>query len=107
MQSENHAEGQDGTLVQKEKLKAGLVFGWGIGTFIVVLIIIAALSGYFWDKRAEHFTAQVGEKNTFSAISNELQATVNGRLQGYKKLGDGRYQIPIDEAMKKVVAEGL
>lgn len=107
MQSETHSEGHDATLVQKEKLRAGLVFGWGLGLFIVVLVMIGGLTGYFWEKRDLFVTEQVGAINTFAPVATDLQKTVDGRLNGYKKLGDGRYQIPIDLAMKKVVAEGL
>ena len=104
MQSEQH---HDATLANEEKMRSGVVFAWGLGMFIAVLVTIGVLSGYFWDKRDAKVEEVVGGVPTFGKTRAELDAVVEGRLNGYKKLGDGRYQLPIEEAMKKVVEEGL
>jgi hypothetical protein len=111
MQSDSHAHddhgGHDQTAASDEKLRSGLVFGWGLGMFVAVLVCIGFLTGYFWQKRDAHFAEVVGGRSTFGDTAANLDKVVQGRLTGYKKLGDGRYQIPVDEAMKKVVEEGL
>jgi hypothetical protein len=111
MQSESHAHddhgGHDQTAASEEKLRSGLVFAWGLGMFIAVLICIGFLTGYFWQKRDAHVAEQVGGHSTFGDTAVKLNKVVEGRLTGYKKLGDDRYQIPVDVAMKKVVEEGL
>ena len=111
MQSDSHAHddhgGHDQTAASAEQLRSGLVFGWGLGLFVVVLVIIGFLTGYFWQKRDAHVAEQVGGRSTFGDTAANLDKVVQGRLTGYKKLGEGRYQIPVDEAMKKVVEEGL
>lgn len=99
--------GHDQTAASAENIRSGLIFGWGLGMFISVLICIGFLTGYFWTKRDEHFQTKVGERNTFGNVASELDKTVQGRLKGYKALGADRFQIPIDVAMKKVVEEGL
>jgi hypothetical protein len=111
MQSESHAHdengGHDQTAASDEKLRSGLVFAWGLGMFIAVLICIGFLTGYFWQKRDAKVAELVGGHSTFGETAANLDKVVQGRLTGYKKLGEGRVQIPIDEAMKKVVEEGL
>jgi hypothetical protein len=109
MQSETHntEHGHDVTAAAEENIRSGLVFGWGLGMFIAVLISIGFLTGYFWSKRDLHFGVQVGEVSTFGNAGAELDKAVKARLEGYKALGNGRYQIPIDEAKKKLVEEGL
>ncbi len=109
MQSDPHTSehGHDLTAASEENIRSGLVFGWGLGMFIAVLICIGFLTGYFWSKRDLHFGEKVGEVSTFGNTGAELDKAVQGRLQGYKALGGGRYQIPIEEAKKKLVEEGL
>ncbi len=101
--------GHDQTAAAAENIRSGLVFGWGLGMFIAVLDLHRfLLTGYFWSASAmSNFQTQVGERNTFGTVASDLDKTVQGRLQGYKALGESRYQIPIDVAMKKVVEEGL
>ena len=111
MQSESHAteahDGHDQTAASSENIRSGLVFGWGLGMFISVLICIGFLTGYFWTKRDARVEEQVGSRSAFGDTRANLDKVVQGRLTGYKKLGEGRYQIPVEEAMKKVVEEGL
>lgn len=104
MQSESQ---HDVTVANEERLRSGLVFGWGLGLFVAVLVTIGILSGYFWSKRDARMEERVGNVPTFGKARVELDTVVEGRLNGYKKLAEGRYQIPIDDAMKKVVEEGL
>lgn len=111
MQSESQGhdghEAHDATAASTENIRSGLVFGWGLGMFIAVLLCIGGLTGYFWSTRGDHFRAKVGERNSFGTTAAELSTVEQGRLKGYKKLSDTRVQIPIEDAMKKVVEEGL
>ncbi len=111
MQSDSHGhdanDGHDLTAASEENIRSGLVFGWGLSMFIAVLICIGFLTGYFWSKRDLHFGEKVGAISTFGNTAAELDKAVQGRLQGYKALGNGRYQIPIEDAKKKLVEEGL
>lgn len=104
MQSEQH---HDVTMANEEKLRSGVVFAWGLSMFISVLVTIGILSGYFWSKRDTKVGEVVGNVPAFGKTRQELDTVVEGRLNGYKKLSETRFQIPIDVAMKKVVEEGL
>jgi len=110
MQSDSHghdAHGHDVTASNREDVPAGSILAWGIAMFLAVLICIGFLTGYFWSKHDLHFGEQVGAISTFGNTAAELDKAVTSRLQGYKSLGEGRYQIPVEEAKKKLVEEGL
>lgn len=79
------------------------VFLWGIGTFVILIVTIALLGSYFWVERVKEDVDKVTGAGRHVEAKKALVADTKSRLEGYKKLEDGKVQIPIDQAMKLVV----
>lgn len=82
------------------------LYMWGIGTFAVVIVIIIMLGGYFWTELGAGTDGErVAEASILGDGLKVLHATEAERLGTYKKLEDGSYQIPIDQAKALLVRE--
>ena len=92
---------------EPDQLNPGLIFGWGMVMLILVILSIGGLTAYFFKAIDSEEETKVYAR---SQIGNELEALEKieaEALTGYKKLESGRYQIPIEQAMKAVAKEGL
>ena len=90
---------------EPDAINAGNVFFWGMVTFVVLVVTIALLGSYFWVERLTEDVAKVNQAGKHQVAKKALKADETQRLTTYKKLDDGRVQIPIDEAMKLVVQD--
>lgn len=81
------------------------VFLWGIGMFVVLIVTIALLGSYFWVERVKEDTNKVEKAGAHMVAKKSMLAEQTERLTKYKKLENGRVQVPIDAAMKLVVKD--
>ncbi|MCA9545513.1 MAG: hypothetical protein KC613_14010 [Myxococcales bacterium] len=84
---------------EPDAVAAVSIFAWGFGTFALVVATIGLLSGYFWMERRAEEHVKVYESFVPKA-QVEAQAVAQKRLEGYRKLENGKVQIPIERAME-------
>ena len=104
---DEHADHHDHGLPPPEpdNVAVGPVLIWGAASFLFVVVAIVALGSYFWVERLKEDHVKVGEHDTNQAKFKQLHANEEQRLNGYKDLGEGRYQIPVQRAMELVVRD--
>ena len=85
---------------QPDNVPVGRVVFWGLGSFFSVVAVIILLGGYFWTERGNEDEVKIAGVPGFGVEFNEANATAKANLEGYKKLPDGSYQIPIERAME-------
>ena len=90
---------------EPDHINAGNVFFWGVITFVLLVVCIGLLGSYFWVERVAEDVAKVNNSGRHQVAKKALKADEKQRLTTYKKLDDGRVQIPIEQAMKLVVTD--
>ncbi len=77
---------------------------WGVGSFVGLLVTIGLLSGYFWMERRAEDHVKVYESYEPKAML-EAKVAPAKQLESFRKLENGKVQIPVNEAMKIIAKD--
>lgn len=104
----DHGHDHHGSVAaEPDNVKAGLIFGWGMGMLMAVVASIVLISAYFFQALDAAEAEKVGSRSQIGTDLDDLRAYESDTLNGYKKLEGGKFQIPVDQAMQAVSKEGL
>lgn len=90
---------------EPENIAIGSVLVWGGASFLFVIASILLVGSYFWVERLAEDKEKVGQYGANQERVKLLHAEEAQRLSGYRKLEDGKFQVPIERAMELVVAD--
>ena len=76
---------------------------WGLGTFVLIVISIFWLGGYFWTERDAEDLVKVHQSYVAPDLAQARQ-DARTHLTSVRKLENGRYQVPITHAMSLVAS---
>lgn len=107
MSDADHHDHHGSVAAEPDLIPAVTILGWGLGLFVSVIASIIVVSAIFFQVLDSHEAEKVGERSQVGGELVELEKTESEALNSYKKLDNGRYQVPIDQAMKLISKEGL
>lgn len=89
---------------EPDNIAYGSVLFWGFGTFALVVVTVFALSGHFWNEMRAEEVAKMEQAAQKPAVLKQ-QAIDKQRLENYRKLENGKVQVPVNRAMDLMVKE--
>ncbi len=97
----------NGPAAAKENLDTGLIITIGVLLVVLVYVLILLVQGWFFKAQADEHVRKVIEprnEQLASAVADQQEA-----LHSYRVINEaeGQMGIPVEQAMKLVVREGL